>query len=739
MGPQSTGLPSAVPVDFTALLLPPEKTEASSVSSFQSEMHSLLANHPTEEKHNVKDSQDSSKDAPATNTGIIVPTPFPDNKVPPPPLHFAFAPHGPSAADIRPADASTNAQQALPVGLSLPQAPDPLSPDTAVSAPATAAVDPQPSPADVKGIENTGGSGPKIEGPTVLQKRPSALGLAQTWKFKGTEQDVKRTVPANWASGLLKTKTNSGQKIHTRAAAPGASEAPDPVQTAIAPAGGKEPEQAPREAALPALTAEDVSALTPPSPQSLGPLPLEHKESSTSTNVKEVQPNPEHKPTSRTRASEGRPGPAKSVDDSAPIGIMDNAPNSESLILPQLTPDKPTLRAADKTVEDARAGFPMAAPQAQAVPQVPEKRVLASAKRSVASVDGISSNSPVRNEEGPQRAIPLPVHDTPMQMPKDQGASPEKGIPTAMHSSQMLPAGLNEPGIPNTSTPVGINDAGQDAARKIAPTTLAFGARLDLRGPVDNTTTAAGDPKVSQQNPLPRAQNVPAFAPSGETPANTSPKSGSVLPRAQAPEQVPQRHAPIRWDAVEAPSSQSKDQHLATSLRATPVEPSAPQGNAQVQIPLPPAKSSTVNYNSISANLQAEPGLTPQAASTNSGHDIRVQIPDDRGGATEVRFLETAGEVRVAVRTADSGLAQTLQSGLNELTTRLTSEGIQTEVWRPGSGASSQQDGSSHQSLDPNDSGSGSNGPGDRRRDDSQQDKPRWLQEMEASSGAPRP
>lgn len=739
MGPQSAGLPPAVPADFTALLWPPEKTEASSVSSFQSEMHSLLANNPTEEKNNVQDSQDSPKDTPATTAGLIVPTVVPDNKVPAPPLHFAFAHRGPSTADVLMADATMNAEQALPLGLTLPQAADPLSPNMAASIPAIAAVDPQPSLADVKGIEQDAerksddktstipaSGGPKIEGPAALQKCPAASSPAQIWKFKGIEQAAKRKTPANWVSGFreglnkagdatLKTKTNSGQKIATLTASPGA----------------KEPERAQREPALATFAAEDVSTLAQPPMRS--PEPLEPKE---------VQPNADPKPSFRSQAFGGRLGLDKFVEDAVSNDMPENAPKSERPSLSPQTPDKLTLTSPGHAVEDASAGFALAAPSTQAARRVPEKRVLPSAKRSAASVDTISPNLPVQHEKEPQRAIPLPAHDIPMQMRNDQSASPEKGIPTAMHSSQTLPAGLDEPGIPHTSNPVGTNEAGQDAARKTAPTTLAFGARLDLGSPRNSavsTTTAVSDPKVSQQNPLPRVPNVPAFAPADEVPSSNSAKPGLVPPRAQAQAQVPQRHTPLPFDATEAPASQSKDQHLATSLRATPAEPSVPQGNAQVQMPLPSVKPSASTANSISANLQLEPRLEPQPLSTNSAHDIRVQIPDDRGGATEVRFLETAGEVRVAVRTADSGLAQTLQSGLHELTSRLTSEGIQTEVWRPGSGTSFQQNGSSHQSLDPNDSGSGGNSSGDRRRDDSQQDKPRWLQEMEASSGSQRP
>ena len=90
------------------------------------------------------------------------------------------------------------------------------------------------------------------------------------------------------------------------------------------------------------------------------------------------------------------------------------------------------------------------------------------------------------------------------------------------------------------------------------------------------------------------------------------------------------------------------------------------------------------------APQQAAPRLTwnafrsePPAAPPTSTHDIRVRVPDNNGGSTQVRFVESGGEVRVSVRTADEGLAQNLRTHLNDLTQRLSDGGMPAEIWKP--------------------------------------------------------
>jgi hypothetical protein len=132
--------------------------------------------------------------------------------------------------------------------------------------------------------------------------------------------------------------------------------------------------------------------------------------------------------------------------------------------------------------------------------------------------------------------------------------------------------------------------------------------------------------------------------------------------------------------------------------------------------------------------------IDPPAAAPKSNNDITVRIPDSTGQDTAVRFVERAGEVHVSVRTGDPEMAQNLRGGLNDLVNRLEDGGIRAEVWQPGSGsnASTSQNDSHQPFADPDGSNgrqysSGSNSDQGSR----QQNRPRWVEELEGSIGNP--
>ena len=130
-----------------------------------------------------------------------------------------------------------------------------------------------------------------------------------------------------------------------------------------------------------------------------------------------------------------------------------------------------------------------------------------------------------------------------------------------------------------------------------------------------------------------------------------------------------------------------------------------------------------------------EPPAAPQQA--GSGHDIRVQVPDNNGGSTQVRFVASGGEVRVSVRTADEGLAQNLRGHLNDLSQRLTDGGIPAEIWKPGSSAASSQNNQPQSDREGRGSGGQQSG-AQGGQQDPQDKRPAWLEEMETSLYGPQ-
>ncbi len=128
--------------------------------------------------------------------------------------------------------------------------------------------------------------------------------------------------------------------------------------------------------------------------------------------------------------------------------------------------------------------------------------------------------------------------------------------------------------------------------------------------------------------------------------------------------------------------------------------------------------------------------IEPPAAQTSTNHDITVRIPDATAQGTAVRFVERGSEVHVSVRTGDAEMAQALRGGLNDLVNRLQDGGIRTEVWQPGSDSSSSQDDPHHPFADRDSSNGNSSSSGSHsEQESSQQNKPRWVEELEGSIG----
>jgi hypothetical protein len=118
----------------------------------------------------------------------------------------------------------------------------------------------------------------------------------------------------------------------------------------------------------------------------------------------------------------------------------------------------------------------------------------------------------------------------------------------------------------------------------------------------------------------------------------------------------------------------------------------------------------------------------------------------ERAERVELQVVERAGQVRVAVRSNDAQLTQSLQEQVGELVSRLEQTGFRTESWQPASAAAAldaaaapaeprgdtnsreQGEPRQHQPGSPQDDGRQHR----RGRDDS---RPQWLEELESSFG----
>ena len=78
------------------------------------------------------------------------------------------------------------------------------------------------------------------------------------------------------------------------------------------------------------------------------------------------------------------------------------------------------------------------------------------------------------------------------------------------------------------------------------------------------------------------------------------------------------------------------------------------------------------------------------AASQKVAHDITLEL-DSGSQRAAVRLVERGGEIHIAVRTPDAGLAADLRQGLPSLAAKLEQTGYRTETWHPGTAARHEQ------------------------------------------------
>lgn len=116
--------------------------------------------------------------------------------------------------------------------------------------------------------------------------------------------------------------------------------------------------------------------------------------------------------------------------------------------------------------------------------------------------------------------------------------------------------------------------------------------------------------------------------------------------------------------------------------------------------------------------------------------EISMRLTGAESSTVDVKLIDRAGSVHVAVRTGDADLTRTLQSGLGELVHRLERKGFETEVWSPGDASGSALAAPRQSHSD----GSHSQESGKDSRDGGQQgnaqqnngrNRPKWIAELD--------
>jgi len=155
----------------------------------------------------------------------------------------------------------------------------------------------------------------------------------------------------------------------------------------------------------------------------------------------------------------------------------------------------------------------------------------------------------------------------------------------------------------------------------------------------------------------------------------------------------------------------------------------APAGSGPGQATLPATPVSKTE----TAELPSMPSAPVRA--------VRVELASDGNQRVALMLVERGGALSVSVRSTDSHLARSLQEHLPDLSTRLSEQRYQTEIWTPRVEAPDAAAGeSAHHNLD---SGSGRQGgeggnpnPGEQQGR-GQREAPKWFEELAAIGRRP--
>jgi hypothetical protein len=121
--------------------------------------------------------------------------------------------------------------------------------------------------------------------------------------------------------------------------------------------------------------------------------------------------------------------------------------------------------------------------------------------------------------------------------------------------------------------------------------------------------------------------------------------------------------------------------------------------------------------------------------------EISMSVEAPEGPKVDIRIVQHAGDLRIAVKSADNDTTQGLRHGLSDLANRLNETGYHAETWRPGQqatlteSASASGDLSNRSSSDGSQSHSGSSSQNRGQRDNNPSNRPRWIQELESNLG----
>lgn len=318
--------------------------------------------------------------------------------------------------------------------------------------------------------------------------------------------------------------------------------------------------------------------------------------------------------------------------------------------------------------------------------------------------------------------------------------SPIPELPTEAKSPAAPQAAVVETALRNHPEPPAAPVAGSPWKQTTTPlphTELAFAARvLPARGPTEpqprkesDTTTGPRAPQTTRVTTPDRQADTDSQQ--RQPDSNPEPSPIHALQRTSAPT-LP-RPTPSEPEREVQPSPAPKE--TVTLSAPTPVIDTS-QSSSPTRSP---ERSQPVSHTSETQLPEVRVSEAQATAPAPPIRDFSLRLTGPDQDKVEVKVVESAGEIRVAVRSADPVLNTSLQQGIGELVGKLESHGMNAETWKPAESTttaaqSARTETSQNNQQQFTDSGSQERqsrqqqSPQNRRRN-----KPEWLQEIDGT------
>ncbi len=263
--------------------------------------------------------------------------------------------------------------------------------------------------------------------------------------------------------------------------------------------------------------------------------------------------------------------------------------------------------------------------------------------------------------------LPAPIPDEVQAAPAPQ-ASPELEV-------QAL-----RPAIPNLPASVRAVPMKAKASALAEPELLSA-----LQLPVKDAPKDKPLGEIAFEAKLTQAQTTPArptqATPQATTPPVPQPPAPTSPPVPNSEAKAPEKPASATEMAAPAPASRQ----AVLPHNAEPAVKVLEAAVSPVPVPTTERSVSSAPRTEVAAPPAAPASDIPDLAAprTEPARDISFRIASAQNDAVDVKLVDRAGQIHVAVRSADPVLTQSLQANVTDLASKLDKAGFQTETMIP--------------------------------------------------------